>query len=335
MTRRSLSQHTSERSSSRVLFFLSGEETGVPAAEAMALARTLDPSSTFEIPDERVIIATTRADPSEMEARVAYSNRVGALISGYELDEDELGVLRRGTYAIRVFDLRGNGRSGDLVSSLADRISGRVSLRNPDAELTVVRAEEDYLAVTRPSRMSQRWVTRRPRARAFFHPSAIFPKFSRLLVNLSGARAGENFLDPFCGTGSLLLEAAEVGIRPIGIDLHRKMTDGALLNGNKFGQNWLGVIRADARRLPLVRVDAIATDIPYGRLSTTSGSSTLQILENLIKEASSVLASGRKLVVMHPDSLRVEGRHGFEVEDELHVFVHKKLTRTVTVLRRS
>lgn len=113
------------------------------------------------------------------------------------------------------------------------------------------------------------------------------------------------------------------------------MTAGALLNRSKFGQDWLGVIRADARRLPLVRVDAIATDIPYGKLSTTSGSTSVQILENLIKEASSVLASGRRLVVMHPDSLHVEGKYGFEIEEQLHLFVHKKLTRTITVLRRS
>jgi tRNA (guanine10-N2)-dimethyltransferase len=335
LTQRSLSLPISRRSASSILFLLSGEETGIPAAEAMALARMQDSSSTFEVPNERVVIATTKADPSEIEARIAYSRRVGALIPGYELDEGQLRLLRSGTYAIRVFDLRGKGQSEDLVSRLAEKVSGRVSLKNPDAELTVVRGEEDYLAVTRPSRMSQRWVKRRPRARAFFHPSAIFPKFSRLLVNLSGARAGESFLDPFCGTGSLLLEAAEVGIRPIGIDLHRKMTAGALLNRSKFGQDWLGVIRADARRLPLVRVDAIATDIPYGKLSTTSGSSSVQILENLIKEASTVLVSGRRLVVMHPDSLHVEGRYGFEIENQLHVFVHKKLTRTVTVLRRS
>ena len=55
--------------------------------------------------------------------------------------------------------------------------------------------------------MRQDWVIRRPRARPFFHPAAIFPKLSRALVNLSRVGAGEVFLDPFCGTGSLLLEA--------------------------------------------------------------------------------------------------------------------------------
>ncbi len=301
----------------------------------MSLTRVQDPQAGFESPQARVLISSTTADIAEIEARIAYSRRVGELIDDDGLGEEHRRALRSGTYAVRVFDLEGRSDNEGLVEELADSIGGRVSLDDPDVELTVVRGEKDYLMITRPSRMSQRWAVRRPRARAFFHPSAIFPKFSRLLVNLSGGRPGQTFLDPFCGTGSLLLEAAEVGMRPVGIDLLQKMVAGATRNSTKFGQEWLGVIRADSRRLPLATVDAVATDVPYGRVSTTSGSSTSQILENLINEASSILASGSRLVVMHPESLAVEGGKGFQVDGQLHIPVHKKLTRTITVLRRS
>jgi tRNA (guanine10-N2)-dimethyltransferase len=251
--------------------------------------------------------------------------------------ESNLKELRSGTYAIRVFNYpHDRGDSGRLVDELAERIGGRVALDGPDVELTVVRGgREDYLAITSPRLMKQNWVVRRPRARAFFHPSAIFPKFSRSLVNLSRVSSGESFLDPFCGTGSLLLEAAEIGARPIGVDLHLKMVVGAIRNQRKYAQEWLGVIRGDSRRAPISRVDAIATDVPYGRVSTTSGSSPGEILESLINEASVLLSSGRRLIVMHPDSLDASAaRSEFVIEEQIRVPVHKKLTRVVTVLRR-
>jgi putative methyltransferase (TIGR01177 family) len=335
LTPRSLSQHISGRSANRILFLLSGEDTGIPGAEARALVRMQDPSASFSAPQKRLLLATTTAEPSAIENRVAYSRRVGPLLADGVLGEDALRLLRAGTYAVRVFKLDARDDSEGLISDLAGQVDGRVALDRPERELTVVRGKRDYFALTRPSSMRQDWVVRRPRARAFFHPSAIFPKFSRLLVNLSGVMPGETFLDPFCGTGSLLLEAAEIGASPLGVDLHSKMTRGALSNRDRFGQDWLAVIRADSRRIPLTSVDAIATDIPYGRVSTTSGSSSRAILENLIKEASSLLSDGRRLVVMHPKTLDVGRTEGFELEEELHLVVHKKLTRTISVLRRS
>ncbi len=335
MTPRSLSPRTSRRSASRLLFFLSGEETGIPEAEARALVRAQDPLARFESPHGRVLIASTTADPDRMETRIAYTRRIGRLVSENEMDEGQMEALRRGTYAIMVFDLRKRGDSKKLISQLADKIGGRVSLDSPDVELTVVRAEEDYLAVTRPSSMKQGWVVRKPRARAFFHPSAIFPKFARVLVNFSRVGEGETFLDPFCGTGSLLLEAAEVGATPLGIDLQPKMTEGSSRNMKKFGQEWLGIVRADSKHMPVARIDAVATDIPYGRVSSTAGSSTGKIFQNLIKESSSIMAVGRRLVVMHPNSLDVPGHDGFVVEEQHHLPVHKKLTRAITVLRRT
>jgi tRNA (guanine10-N2)-dimethyltransferase len=334
LTRQSPSQPISEQSANSILFLLSGEETDLPAAEASALTKLQDPLAKIIRPDKRVLIASTTADASAIEARVAYSRRVGQLVPDGGLDDVHLKLLREGTYSIRVFDFRGSGDSDRLVSELADVIDAKVSLDNPDIELTVVRCARDYLAVTRPSRMRQNWVVRKPRARAFFHPAAIFPKFSRVLVNLSGVGSGETFLDPFSGTGSLLLEAYEVGARPLGIDLHSKMVKGAMRNRDKFNQDWLSVIRADARHIPLSRVHAIATDVPYGRVSTTTGSSTGAILENLIKEALRILPVGRKLVVMHPMSIPVGADDGFELEEEHHLPVHKNLTRTISVLRR-
>jgi tRNA (guanine10-N2)-dimethyltransferase len=156
-------------------------------------------------------------------------------------------------------------------------------------------------------------------------------------VNLSGAQPGEAFLDPFCGTGSLLIEASIIGAEPVGIDLARKMVRGARRNSLKYEQPWLGIVRADTRSLPVKQVAAVATDIPYGRASSAGGLESSEILSSLLEGAQEVLPRGKKLVVMHPKSLKVGpmAKAGeLRVERELEIYVHRTLTRTISVLRR-
>jgi tRNA (guanine10-N2)-dimethyltransferase len=323
------------QSKKKILFLLSGESTTIPAAEASALVRMRDPSAEVEAAEGRVMIASSETDPDSIASRIAFSKRVGSVIPDGRLDRDQLRSLREGTYRVNVFEL-GEKRadSGELISGLAAEIGGKVSLGNPDHEVTVVRGARDYFALSRPSLMRQDWVVRRPRARPFFHPAAIFPKLSRALVNLSRVDLGEVLLDPFCGTGSLLLEAYELGAAPLGADRDSRMVKGALRNMASFRHEWLGVVRADIARNPVVAVDGMATDIPYGRASSTSGSNTSEIMEMLLRTAAGLLREGRRLVVMHPDTVGVHCRGDFEIEEEHHLYIHSKLTRTISVLRR-
>ncbi len=52
------------------------------------------------------------------------------------------------------------------------------------------------------------------------------PKLARMMINLSGARHDATLLDPFCGLGTVLQEAALLGIEHIaGSDLEQKQVD--------------------------------------------------------------------------------------------------------------
>lgn len=315
----------------RSLVILSGEGTTVPAAEARALFLSRDPASSFESPEPRVIIADSDADPFEVGTRVAFSRRVGVLFSS---PSDALELLRRKRVRFRCFDLAPKGAPPDPGDYLKGA-EATVDLTHPELELTLVRGEAEYLAVTAPSTMVQKWAERRPRARPFFHPSAIFPKLSRALVNLSRCRRGGVFLEPFCGTGSIAMEASMVGAEVVALDLSRKMVTGALANMKRFSESWAGVIRGDAALLPLRRADAVATDIPYGRASSTEGRPPERQLSLLIPALAGVMPSGSFLVLMHPQDVPVEPGSYFSTLEEHHLHVHKLLTRTISVLRRN
>jgi len=51
------------------------------------------------------------------------------------------------------------------------------------------------------------------------------PKLAQIIVNLSGAKAHETLLDPFCGTGVVLQEALLMDIDAYGSDLEPRMVD--------------------------------------------------------------------------------------------------------------
>lgn len=63
----------------------------------------------------------------------------------------------------------------------------------------------------------------RPKRDAFV--GMLPPKLAQIMLNLSGARPGDVVLDPFCGTGVVLQEAALLGCKTYGTDLSQKMID--------------------------------------------------------------------------------------------------------------
>ncbi len=314
----------------RSLVLLSGEGTTIPAAEAKAIFLAYDPDSRFESPEPRLLLADSTANPWVIGARIAFARRVGVLA---ESKDDVERMLRGRRVRFRSFDLAPKGDHPDPGRYLGG-IDASVNLVDPDYELTMVRGERDYLAVTAPGGMRQAWSLRRPRRRPFFHPSAIFPKLSRALFNLSRCREGEVFFEPFAGTGSIAIEASVVGAKVVAVDISSLTARGAISNMKHYSQEWLGVVRADSALMPLITADAVATDIPYGRASSTRGRSPRELLENVLPALTEIMKSGSRVVLMHPEEVPVEGSRELASEEQHYLHVHKLLTRAITVLKR-
>ena len=99
---------------------------------------------------------------------------------------------------------------------------------------------------------------------------SLSPRIARMLVNLTMLNEGQRLLDPFCGTGTILMEAAVLNINVIGFD-----KDSQKIKGTWQNINWLrdaGRIsknvdaklqRRNARNLEFLdreSIDAIATE---------------------------------------------------------------------------
>jgi len=178
------------------------------------------------------------------------------------------------------------------------------------------------------------FVERRPRKRPFFHPTAMPAKLARCMVNLAQPKRGDLVVDPFCGTASILVEAWLIGCRVIGFDVQPRMVRGSLQNLLHYGVKTDGIVVADARHLPVAKVDCIVTDPPYGRSATTLGWSSRQIVEDFLSAVNDMLPRGRRICMASPKSVRIGkiGKElGFKHIESHFMYVHRSLTREIAI----
>jgi tRNA (guanine10-N2)-dimethyltransferase len=181
------------------------------------------------------------------------------------------------------------------------------------------------------------FVERRARKKPFFHPSAMNAKLARCMINLAQAQTGTYVLDPFCGTGTVAIEAVLIGCKAIGIDAQKRMANGAKRNIKHFGLMPEAIILADARKLPLTHVDCVVTDPPYGRSASTLKSTTKAIVEAAMLSALSLLGKGQRICIASPKTLgikRIGIQLGYKHLESHYAYVHRTLTREVAVFEK-
>ena len=145
------------------------------------------------------------------------------------------------------------------------------------------------------------------------------------------------FLDPFAGSGSLLLEACLIGANIIGCDIQKRMVQGASVNLQQFQLSG-DLICADARRLPFNshEIYSIATDPPYGKSSTTKGMDVSNLIDSFLSSATDILQKKRYICICAPlpvDLHTIANNVGFKTVELHKMRVHKSLSRVIGIFQ--
>jgi tRNA (guanine10-N2)-dimethyltransferase len=239
---------------------------------------------------------------------------------------------------------------GKLGEQILNGTEGtKVSLKNPDKTfLGIITNEKLVLGLKLTDITSKTFSERRPRKKPFFHPSAMPSKMARCMVNLAHGKAEALVLDPFCGTGTSLIEATYIGCRALGVDAQRRMVLGCRKNLRHFNISPEGLIWGDARQLPFFKVDCVVTDPPYGRSSSTLRSTTKQLVQEVLASAHGLLGVGQRICIALPIRVNGEGKTeqmsaevsnlvkelGYRTIESHKVFVHRTLTREIMVYEK-
>ncbi|MCK8519823.1 methyltransferase domain-containing protein [Methanoculleus sp. 7T] len=315
----------------KLLFELSGEHPDLPVAELECVGTVLD---------TRAQVAVAECPDPEAAGRLALTHVVMEYLGECEPTREafvgllrDLAVTTEKPFAGRAKKVQGSRMDAshlELERMIGGHIAGPVSLREPVEEYRVV-ASEDRCYFGRVLLRIDRggFDFRNPMRRPFFHPGVMMPRMARALVNISLVAPGELVFDPFCGTGGILLEAREIGVRVLGSDFDPAMVAG-------YRQNLPGseVMIADATAVPICdhTLDAVVTDLPYGQSVRIRAESMDRLYDGSLAEVRRILRPGRRAVVVtHRDITDIAARH-FTILQEHEQRVHKSLTRRILVL---
>ncbi len=344
----------------KFFFLLSGEYETIPPSELKSVLRLLDPNVRFhEACSSRIVIAETlELVAREAVRRTAYTKLCGRLAGRVETRSEAILDLIDGKVIERLIPLTTSTiavRGRRIMSAAIDRLaleretgkrvlelrpSLKVDLENPDTTILFISSPMETvvgsLVESKPKHFfHDRLAGRRP----FSLPSAMQPDLSRAMINLAGVRLGGLILDPFAGTGGIMIEGTLLGYRVYGIELKRWIAEGALRNLRHYAPGEESIIVGDARK-PMFRekvFDAIVTDPPYGRSTTVPDESIIALLDKFLESCLSLLRNEGRIVMALPAEMGLEAlinKHGLRLKESHIVRVHGSLVRRVVVLGR-
>jgi tRNA (guanine10-N2)-dimethyltransferase len=343
----------------KLFFLLSGENESMPAAEVKAILEAEGFSYANASEFDQILRLEAEVDSAQsVQVRSAYtrfsalelfvSNATHEDIAKAASETDFKAVLKPGeSFVVRINRIRNYADQAlntmELEGKLGKQIltstpGTKVSLKNPDKTfIGIITDEKLVLGLKLTDITSKTFSERRPRKKPFFHPSAMPSKMARCMVNLAHGKAESLVLDPFCGTGTSLIEASYIGCRAVGVDAQKRMILGTRKNLRYFNISAEGLVLADSRKPPFFKVDCVVTDPPYGRSSSTLKSTTEQLVKDVLASSLELLGTGQRICIASPKTLNIThiGTDlGYRHVESHFAYIHQSLTREIAVFEK-
>lgn len=308
-------------------FVVSGENVELAKDEVIAISKSYDKKTSYKT-DSRLIITNSQVPWEKVAKRATFVRKAGKIADTFSdlFSEIDLSLLHKSdTFACRIINLSSKKLDTSTIEKTVGgaikQISGtKVSLSKPLLTVYLIFTDkENYFGYAKPMAQLQR-----PK-KVFKFPSELPWKLCRAMINLAGLNEHETLCDPFCGTGSILLEAESMGIKSTGIDFDKKICNDARKNMAANGYN-SKIVNAGYEYLQKIqdKIDGIVTDLPYG-ISSKSSDSPKKLVHDFI----SILPKKKKIALMCKKELadQIELKPAKRYE----IYRHKSLTRTILV----
>ncbi len=341
-----------------IVLILSQEHQTLPKAEIEAVLNAESIPFSFENQYEGVLILNVPDEYSKslktFGKRLSYTHEVCKLL--IETDKVHLNseiqtypwkdiIIKDFAVRVKRMDKDDKFDTTDVEWEIGGLINNsiegaKVNLKDPSSFLRLIFINGKIFVTERLFKIEKKhFHNLKPHKRPFFYPGSMSPKLARCMVNLTGVKKGDLVLDPFCGTGGILLEAGIMGLKVIGVDIDEKMVNGTIKNLNYCGIKDYNVFQGDARKISLPnKVNAIATDPPYGISASTGGEESQNLYAEALVTMEEILTDTGKLCMATPHYMDIEEiiqGTNFEIIEQHHIRMHKSLTRVISILKKS
>ena len=327
----------------KYLFELGGENTELGKYEALELLEYNNYEAKLEKDwGKIIIISVTKLLSNKIISRLSMTKRLSKII--FHSDKKKINHIIDDLDSIDIgqksFAIRQIGKSNLDEKKIAVAIGKKVadinktSLDNPEITILFYQNKDFFISLklnhqnTAYKKCLKHHISQRP----YFSPIGIHPRIARAMVNLSNCKENEILVDPFCGTGGVLIEAADMKINIIGIDLKEKMVEYSTGNLKHFGFKGK-IIESDFEKINDIEFNSIVCDPPYGIASTTGGESISDLMERCLEKLQKKMKKGQRLVmaVSEPD---IVNNQNLSLIHKFEWYIHKSLTRNIMVLEK-
>ena len=334
----------------KFIFELSKEHKTLPTSEILACLKAEDINyNLIEInQDVLVVDLVTKNDKiKEISKRLSYTFNIDELLFSCSTSINTIkkhalkfNIKKNGSIAIRYRNRSDMINSQEIVQLLGKIYSKnrKVILRKPEIEVRVLITNLTVYVGLKVSELDrQQFENRKVQYRPYFSPISLHPKLARTLVNLSAIKKNEVLLDPFCGTGGILIEAGIIGISVVGSDIEEKMVKGCKENLDYYKIKNYKLFSSDIGSINtrVSKIDAVVTDLPYGKSTTTKGEDIKKLYERTFKSISCVLKEdGRAVIGLSDKKMLSIGEQYFPLLGKHDFRVHGSLTRYFGVYKK-
>lgn len=326
----------------RYMFELSGEHPELPIWEAETVLSCYGKTKFLER-DGALAIFSSEAGNERFINRIALSHYISEHIISTEIEDLDsaflgLDIPKCDSIAVRV-KLREDQRKRIDASRIARRLGeiasrkARIRLENPERTIRVYIGDRAHIGMQLFEVNRSQFENRKNKLLPFASPVSIHPRLARALINLSVTRQDATILDPFCGTGSILIEACMMGFKTFGSDILEEMLSGARKNLSYLG------LRAELRKLDVAGIsdfgrkfDCIVTDPPYGRSSSTQKEPLRELYRRALHAFRDTLADKGRIGIIIPNDERLDYEESFNLLRNTSIRVHRSLTRNFFIL---
>ncbi len=330
-------------------FILSGENPSLAQGELEALLEVAGYHGLPLYVYSGIAVTASIADlPVEaIVGRAAYIRSGGVFLGFHERGRIE-AVVRSAAEELGEARLRVYAPHGHLGPDERKRYTRRlIELLGNHADLgarhsidiVFVSPEAAAVGIALADQPRREYHARRPSTRPFFRSIALSVRLSRAMLNLARLRPGDTVLDPFAGTGSIVIEACYMGMRSIGVDVDWRLVTGCNENTAYYGLPCGCILSDSVEYVYAGELDAVVTDPPYGTGASTHGRSLEEVYRGFLANAARVVAARGYIVFLAPHYARrtvdkLVCRAGLIPIRRYSFYVHNRLTRLVYVVYR-